>query len=916
MNKEILKIFPSYFASFVFSLLLPLLSSLLLLACEPPEDSGSRQARNFPALEGNLHYGSGTNSADSITLSPGETATPVLSGLRVGENELPVGPADGSQYRFSLAGTDIAGAVGAARISIDPASGVITVGSHVGASTYRLVITFSVNKENYQGSLRHQLVLRVKGDFSYMHSISYGDTFSYAGISADGIESLYHGLKSYLLIRTSSFSYGYYRLYSYSIAVRGSDGWPYNETGSRGITINPARGMIVIGNAVPIGIYGIEVTARGGPGGVKRTTLSIKIVSPGSFDYGINSLSIVQGQAAAIQNNTLSGVAGKIYKFRISKTAGARGVSADPLPGSRDKGYMNLPNVGETVDGVANARTPNRGIAIDPTTGLLVVGSSVPAGRYAITVKAISEIGGGTLTAMDLMLEVTEAPWRNISGAAYTGWKTTGNPEEPYNNDYANSGFLKLFLAKPRSNGNPHIWVTLDQAEEKIRQLDRITQGMPKVIYLVGWQYRGHDSGYPALGQVNPGLTSANTAEAARARLRELIRTAARDYHSKISLHINMIDAYDYQRYGRELWQVYKDKNLLQKNYDGSLRSKPGDFDNTTMNFVDTAGEWDKGYAVKRIDGLLRLLPELRDSGTIHMDANWARPSPGTGHTAQDQITAMRKIFRYWKQQGLDPTTEGFHWPGDVGGIDPGNAYVGLLAGVWWYEITQTDFLEKPARLLTGGTINTGADKAFLFGDYMHAEDFWSNDYNENNGNAPLSTWGPKAAREFSFKNMQSQFLNRFNRLRVEGSGNGRVAKFSDGLETRLNDKSVRWVGAGRGSGTVLLRKNTDTFFPALWKAPDRVIIAYSEHGYTNKTWRLPGKAIPATAANGYEAIPATDWSILSHVRITPVAVSSATADTAVRTAPVWRGLITLSLAAGELVTIEPVRLYRPWNAE
>ena len=36
-----------------------------------------------------------------------------------------------------------------------------------------------------------------------------------------------------------------------------------------------------------------------------------------------------------------------------------------------------------------------------------------------------------------------------------------------------------------------------------VKQIDRITPGYQKVIYLVGWQYNGHDDRYPEFFEVN-----------------------------------------------------------------------------------------------------------------------------------------------------------------------------------------------------------------------------------------------------------------------------------------------------------------------------------------------------------------------------------------------------------------------------
>jgi hypothetical protein len=41
---------------------------------------------------------------------------------------------------------------------------------------------------------------------------------------------------------------------------------------------------------------------------------------------------------------------------------------------------------------------------------------------------------------------------------------------------------------------------------DAIRKIDNLTLGIPKIIFLVGWQFNGHDSGYPSWSVVNEHL--------------------------------------------------------------------------------------------------------------------------------------------------------------------------------------------------------------------------------------------------------------------------------------------------------------------------------------------------------------------------------------------------------------------------
>ena len=61
-----------------------------------------------------------------------------------------------------------------------------------------------------------------------------------------------------------------------------------------------------------------------------------------------------------------------------------------------------------------------------------------------------------------------------------------------------------MFLAKPDfENNRSEVFITFEQAMEIIKMIDNITQGIEKIIYLVGWQGLGHDDTYPEMDVIN-----------------------------------------------------------------------------------------------------------------------------------------------------------------------------------------------------------------------------------------------------------------------------------------------------------------------------------------------------------------------------------------------------------------------------
>jgi len=246
------------------------------------------------------------------------------------------------------------------------------------------------------------------------------------------------------------------------------------------------------------------------------------------------------------------------------------------------------------------------------------------------------------------------------SGEPYD-WQTTRLPEKPWKRPYNEIITTKLLLCKrDRDGGMGEILFTFEQALEVIRRVHRITPELDKVIYLVGWQYNGHDSKYPAWHQVNRALKRPQDKDALTS-LRWLFKEAKDKYRTYLSFHINMLDAYP----DSPLWNTYVENDIIAKRKDGSIRWSV-EWDGMRAATISYVQEWKLGYAQKRIDDLVEMFPELKETGSIHIDAfqvhDKANPavSEVLDHTLEDEARTMRKIYRYWRDKhGIDVTAEG-----------------------------------------------------------------------------------------------------------------------------------------------------------------------------------------------------------------------------------------------------------------
>jgi hypothetical protein len=396
--------------------------------------------------------------------------------------------------------------------------------------------------------------------------------------------------------------------------------------------------------------------------------------------------------------------------------------------------------------------------------------------------------------------------------AAWAGTATTTpstTPERPWIHRYDQTLTMKLMLAKKKASGGTNVLLNFDQAMTVIKKIDSLTLGMPKIIYLVGWQYDGHDSKYPAFFEVNAGLKRAQDATALDS-LKWIMREAQR-YHTTVSVHINLRDAYK----NSPLWQEYVDHDLLIRGSDGKLVQ--GEIWDGDQSFqVCYTREWDAGYTQSRLNRLLALLP-IEDAGTIHIDAFHTGECTAQGITREQETETQKKIFRFLRDRNVDVTSE---FLSDFR-IDP---LVGLQPMAWWFRRQELrDYLVRPASLYTGGVDETLGGQ--LFGTSMHGEDIAQKDPERL----------PDFLREFCLQTVPWYYLNRHDRLRVELTPEWSEAYFSGDVVTRV-DQTGKVTISERGR---VLRDDNNILFPALWRE-DSSLIAYSAEGYADRRWELP----------------------------------------------------------------------------
>ncbi len=416
--------------------------------------------------------------------------------------------------------------------------------------------------------------------------------------------------------------------------------------------------------------------------------------------------------------------------------------------------------------------------------------------------------------------------WRDISGDFYD-WTVTKKPERPFRHDYSKTLVMKMPISVPDGKGGSKIFNSFDQTLEKIKKTDAMTLGIPKIIYLVGWQYNGHDDKYPAWFEVNHRLKR-DCDETAADSLKWLMEEAYQ-YNTTVSLHINMTDAYR----DSPLWDTYTAHDLISKKEDGSFKDI-GTWNNKTAYQVFYKNEWEKGFAVKRIDALISMLP-LEKAGTVHIDAFFCRPSEGHGVPVIVEQEYRRKIIRYWREKGIDVTGEFIFRENKTDDL------IGLMPMAWWFNQSQKSYMNRPAELFCGGQINKDlpGDKklSILFGQNMHGEDHFAK-----------GDWEKGFIEDFCLKTLPWYYLNCHQRLSINKNLFNSKVFYSHGLTACLDKKVIEQNG-------VILRIDDNVFIPLLWRK-DREIAVFSLKGYSGYEWKLPQSWSDVASVDIYRITP------------------------------------------------------------
>ncbi len=437
----------------------------------------------------------------------------------------------------------------------------------------------------------------------------------------------------------------------------------------------------------------------------------------------------------------------------------------------------------------------------------------------------------------------------------------TLRPRHPYHQTQT----IKIFMC---SKTEPRAALNVDQALEVIRKLHNLTRGIPTIAYLVGWQYEGHDSKYPAWFEVNRKIGGMGSKSAHKDLLK--LMSEARRFNTTASVHINMDDAYE----NSPLWREYREADVLIREEDGSLR-KGGVWGDEQSYLVCKAREWESGLARRRIDQLLELLP-IAGAGTVHIDVFQPLASPYHGVTEEGDVEAMKQIIRYWHSRGVDVTKEWFH-----------HEFAGLIPMVWHLNLDEASRLKYSPDVLCGGgsgwNSRAGRGSRGTHGrpeDGCLFEDAWGHAmYGEPEIGADAENLS-NVLDHFCLTTLPWYFLNRQRAVRHVQTATRYSVEFTGEVRT---DVDVRSGKLRLTAGDRLLVDGTDLCVPALWRPEE--CIAYSREGGLSK-WQLP-----------------EDWRSVGRVDVAEIGPEGLRPS---GQRPVVNGWVTLEPAPGQGLSLTP----------
>ncbi len=199
---------------------------------------------------------------------------------------------------------------------------------------------------------------------------------------------------------------------------------------------------------------------------------------------------------------------------------------------------------------------------------------------------------------------------------------------------------------------------TFARCEEIIREVQALTDGAPQLVHLWGWQYRGKDTGYPAVDVVDERIGGYD----GMMRLME----RGKSLNATVSLSDNYDDAYR----SSPAW----DEAMIARKPDGELwksRAWTGE-----ESYIQGLAKYMEGPGPERVRYSCE---RYRLPGTVHVDVlsyyairnDWDPKRPASG--IRNLVAGRYRVLEEFSKHGVDVTSEGLRYP-----------YIGKMSMAWY----------------------------------------------------------------------------------------------------------------------------------------------------------------------------------------------------------------------------------------
>lgn len=225
----------------------------------------------------------------------------------------------------------------------------------------------------------------------------------------------------------------------------------------------------------------------------------------------------------------------------------------------------------------------------------------------------------------------------------------------------------------------PKPQATFAESEKLIERVASLTGGAPQDVYLWGWQYRGKDTGYPAVAEVNKRLGGFEGFTK--------LQQDARAQNATVSFSDNFDDAYK----SSPAW----DSNIIARRPDGEpWESRNWTGENSYIiglaKYMDGPGPERIRYTTERYKIRDTYLIDVLSYYTIRND--WDREHPASG--MKNLLDGRYKVLEEFKKRGLDVVSEELRYAtlgkisvsdnGPVGETSPfGGEAIPLVAAIY-----------------------------------------------------------------------------------------------------------------------------------------------------------------------------------------------------------------------------------------